>query len=35
MDLYAQSAAILWGGCHLYVQANPESAARAGFDGDP
>lgn len=31
----AASAAILWGGCHLYVQANPESAARAGFDGDP
>jgi anaerobic selenocysteine-containing dehydrogenase len=31
----AASAAILWGGCHLYVQANSESAARAGFDGDP
>lgn len=30
----AASAAILWGACHLFVQANPESAARAGFSGD-
>jgi formate dehydrogenase len=30
----AASAAVLWGACHLFVQANPESAARAGFDGD-
>ena len=30
----AASAAILWGACHLFVQANPESAARAGFAGD-
>jgi anaerobic selenocysteine-containing dehydrogenase len=30
----AASAAILWGACHLFVQANPESAARAGFTGD-
>ena len=30
----AASAAILWGGCHLYVRAHPESAARAGFTGD-
>ncbi|MEW6736344.1 MAG: molybdopterin-dependent oxidoreductase [Acidobacteriota bacterium] len=31
----AQSAAVLWGACHLFVQANPESAAHAGFTGDP
>ncbi len=31
----AASAAILWAGAHLYVQANPASAARAGFTGDP
>jgi anaerobic selenocysteine-containing dehydrogenase len=30
----AASAAILWGACHLFVQANPKSAARAGFTGD-
>lgn len=30
----AASAAILWGACHLFVQANAESAARAGFTGD-
>jgi len=30
----AASAAVLWGACHLFVQANPESAARAGFTGD-
>jgi anaerobic selenocysteine-containing dehydrogenase len=31
----AAPAAVLWGACHLFVQANPESAARAGFAGDP
>jgi anaerobic selenocysteine-containing dehydrogenase len=31
----AASAAILWGACHLFVRANPEAAARAGFTGDP
>jgi anaerobic selenocysteine-containing dehydrogenase len=31
----AASAAILWAGSHLFVQANPASAARAGFAGDP
>lgn len=31
----AASAAILWGASHLFVQANPASAARAGFTGDP
>ena len=30
----AASAAILWAGAHLFVQANPASAARAGFTGD-
>jgi anaerobic selenocysteine-containing dehydrogenase len=30
----AAAAAVLWGACHLFVQANPESAARAGFTGD-
>lgn len=30
----AASTAVLWGACHLFVQANPESAARAGFTGD-
>jgi hypothetical protein len=30
----AASAAILWGACHLFVQANPRSASRAGFAGD-
>jgi len=30
----AASAAILWGACHSFVQANPESAARAGFAGE-
>ena len=29
----AAAAAVLWGACHLFVQANPESAARAGFAG--
>jgi anaerobic selenocysteine-containing dehydrogenase len=31
----AASAAALWAASHLYVQNNRESAARAGFDGDP
>lgn len=31
----AAAAAILWAGAHLFVQANPDSAARAGFAGDP
>lgn len=31
----AASAAALWGACHLYVQASPDSAARAGFGGAP
>jgi anaerobic selenocysteine-containing dehydrogenase len=31
----AAAAAILWAGAHLFVQANPASAARAGFAGDP
>jgi anaerobic selenocysteine-containing dehydrogenase len=31
----AAAAAVLWGACHLFVQANPEAAARAGFTGDP
>ena len=30
----AASAAVLWGACHLFVQANPRSASRAGFGGD-
>jgi anaerobic selenocysteine-containing dehydrogenase len=30
----ASSAAVLWGACHLFVQANPEAAAGAGFTGD-
>jgi len=31
----AGAAAVLWGACHLFVQANPEAAAGAGFSGDP
>jgi anaerobic selenocysteine-containing dehydrogenase len=31
----AASAAALWGACHLYINKNRESAARAGFGGDP
>jgi hypothetical protein len=31
----AAAAAILWTGAHLFVQANPQSAACAGFAGDP
>jgi anaerobic selenocysteine-containing dehydrogenase len=31
----AACAAALWGACHLYVNKNRESAARAGFSGDP
>jgi anaerobic selenocysteine-containing dehydrogenase len=27
--------AVYWAFAHQYVQANPEAAARAGFDGDP
>jgi formate dehydrogenase len=30
----AAAAAILWAGAHLFVQANPASAARAGFAGE-
>ena len=30
----AASAAILWAASHLFVQANPASAAGAGFNGD-
>jgi anaerobic selenocysteine-containing dehydrogenase len=30
----AASAAVLWGAAHLYVMQNPESARRAGFDGN-
>ncbi|MBK9314454.1 MAG: molybdopterin-dependent oxidoreductase [Acidobacteria bacterium] len=30
----AASAAVLWAACHLFVQANPLSARRAGFTGD-
>jgi anaerobic selenocysteine-containing dehydrogenase len=29
------AAAIYWAFAHQFVQANPEAAARAGFDGDP
>ncbi|MFN0120257.1 MAG: molybdopterin-dependent oxidoreductase [Blastocatellia bacterium] len=31
----AAAAALLWAGSHLFVQRNPGSAARAGFEGDP
>ena len=31
----AAAAAVLWGACHLFVQANPDAAARAGFTGVP
>jgi anaerobic selenocysteine-containing dehydrogenase len=31
----AASAAALWGACHLYIKNNGESAARAGFGGQP
>ena len=31
----AAAAAVLWGACHLFVQGNKESAAAAGFVGDP
>jgi len=30
----AASAAALWAVCHLFVMQNPESARRAGFEGD-
>lgn len=30
---HQREAAVLWGVCHMYVQANPQSAANAGFTG--
>jgi anaerobic selenocysteine-containing dehydrogenase len=30
----AASAAVLWGAAHLFAMQNPDSARRAGFDGD-